>query len=168
MPSGVRYSRVVTSFGNPMRTHLVVFALLALPLVLMGCSSTPDSPSNANTLAAPPVTLMAPKISPELAAVARKVRDAPSAAGAATFSTAAIRVNEQGRIQVHIYVRHLSSRTRHAIAAAGATDISTSRLLGLYQYRAWVTPSAIAKIATLSGVYKVAPPLYETASNVRY
>src|SRR5699024_298530 len=131
-------------------------------LVLMGCSSTPGTPSNANTLAAAPVTLMAPEEFPQLAVLARKVREAQGAGGAAALSTPAIRVNDEGKIQVHIYVKHWSSHTRHAIAEAGATDISSSRLLGLYQYRAWVTPAAVAKIAALSSVYKVAPPLYET------
>jgi hypothetical protein len=150
-----------------MRSHLVVPVLFVLPLALMGCSSAPSTPTNANTLAAAPVTLGAPEISPDLAVVAREVRVARRAARAATFSTSAIRVNDQGEIQVHIYVTHWSSHTRNAIVAAGATDISASRLLGLYQYRAWASPSAVAKIGALSGVYKVAPPLYEAASDTR-
>ncbi len=137
---------------KPCHLTLLVFAF---PLALAGCgSSTP-----ANSGSAPvPATLSSPEISPPLAAMARKVRAAPNVDAAASLSTRMIRVNHQGQIQVYIYAKHLNSGVKAAIAEAGATDIRPSRPLGLYQ--AWASPDALAKIAALPAVYKIAPPVY--------
>ncbi|MGH7057557.1 MAG: hypothetical protein ACREFZ_06675 [Acetobacteraceae bacterium] len=138
-----------------MKPRYLALFMLSFPLALAGCgSSTPAS----NTAAPAPATLSTPEISPPLAAMARKVRAARSGSAAAAFSSRLIRVNDQRQIQVYIYVKHLNSGIRQSIAEAGAADIRPSQALGLYQ--AWASPDALAKIATLRAVYKIAPPVY--------
>lgn len=141
-----------------MRPHHFAFALIGLSILLAGCSSPQaGSPDGQASLAPAPVTLNTPVIAPNLARVAHMVRASAEGGYAATFSTQMVQVNRQGQLHVHVYVKGLDSDLEHAIAQAGATDICTARLLGLFQYQAWATPAAVAKIAALPAVYKVAP-----------
>lgn len=157
-------------------------------LMLGGCqggSNTPPAPSTApaprpaatapgapppRTIAAAstaPGTLSAPspasavsggKISPRLRTVAGRVAAAATGTQAAALSSAMVRVNHRREIQVYIHVSRLSPALEKAIAGAGASDVRASPALGLYQ--AWATPAAIERIAGLSGVTRVAPPVY--------
>lgn len=142
-----------------MQSRHLAPALIALPLVLAGCGATGPAAGGGSGPSAPSAaTLSNPAIASTLAKMARRVRAAPSARAAAALSTRMVRVNEQRRIQVYIHVQQLTPALEQGIAAAGAAELRPSKPLGLYQ--AWVSPAALAKIATLDGVTKITPPNY--------
>lgn len=90
--------------------------------------------------------------------MARRVAAVSTGTQAAALSSPLMRVNRKRQIQVYIHVSQLNRALEKAIAGAGASDVRASRSLGLYQ--AWATPAAIERIAALSGVIRVAPPVY--------
>ncbi|MGH8273140.1 MAG: hypothetical protein ACRES9_02615 [Gammaproteobacteria bacterium] len=141
-----------------MKIRYLALGLLALPLALAGCGGARPAAGGKGPSAPPPATLSNPAITAPLAYMARKVRAAPSASAAAALSSRLIRVNDRREIQVYVHVKQLAPATEKALVAAGATEIRPSKPLGLYQ--AWVTPKALAKIATLDGVTKITPPTY--------
>jgi len=69
-----------------------------------------------------------------------------------------IRVNHQREIQVYIHASRLAPEVEKSIVDAGASEVRASRPLGLYQ--AWATPDAIVRIADLTEVTRITPPVY--------
>ncbi|MGH8225439.1 MAG: hypothetical protein ACRER1_04720 [Gammaproteobacteria bacterium] len=143
------------------------FALPALicTSALAACGAPPQhetgtAPASSMAPASAPAaaTLANPKIAAGLKAMARTVRAAPTGTAAAALSTAMIRVNEQREIQIYIHVSHITPDVEQAIGAAGASNVRPSKPLGLYQ--AWASAVALARIANLSAVTKITPPVY--------
>jgi hypothetical protein len=57
-----------------------------------------------------------------------------------------------------MHVKALKPELGQALADASATDVLASKPLGVYQ--TWVTPEALAQIASLAAVTKVTPPTH--------
>lgn len=146
-----------------MRSSRFVLLTLLCSLVLAACGARPahetgSVPAGTVLSAAAAATLANPKIAPTLAAMARKVRAAPTNTAAAVLSTSTVRVNKRREIQIYIHTALLAPDVARAIGAAGASAVRPSQALGLYQ--AWASPAALVRIANLSVVMKITPPVY--------
>lgn len=155
----------MTPAKSDMRDLRLILAVAALCPALAACGAPPQHtagvpPASVASPATTPAaaTLANPKIAPALAAMARKLRAAPTNTAAAALTTAMVRVNDRREIQIYIHVTRLAPEIEQAIGEAGANSVRASKPLGLYQ--AWASPAALARIADLPEVTRISPPVY--------
>lgn len=127
------------------------------PPQTIAAASTADA---ATTMAgaAAAATLSSPKLSPELAAMARKVAAAADATVAQALSNRRVHVNSSGQIQAYVYVNRVDASMETALRAAGAEverGVATMKV-----YQVWASPIALARIARLPDVVRITPPAY--------
>lgn len=120
--------------------------------------AAPAAASRPIDEATPGTRLSAPKLSPELAAMARKVFAAPSDSAAQALSNQRVHVNAHRQIQVYIYVETVDSSTKARLVKAGADVEGSQPAMKVYQ--AWADPVVLGRIAGLPGVEKITPPAY--------
>lgn len=139
-------------------------------LVTAGCHATSGADAGSpprrisETVPAPSAaTLTSPKISPTLAALARRVKAAANGTEAAALSSPYARVNSGGEIEVYVHVSSLTPAVADALQRTGARISGSAEALGVYQ--AWVSPSALAQLAGLSEVQRVSLPAYGRPRN---
>ena len=127
------------------------------PQTIAAASTVPagsSSPAATPTLSA----LSNPKIDSRLAVTARRVESVATGTEAAALSSAMVHVNQAREIQVYIHVKRIGPAVQQALAKAGASKLSASQPLGLYQ--AWAAPGAIVRIADIDAVTRITPPVY--------
>lgn len=137
-------------------------------LAVAGCGASPGAGAGAQgiseTGSAPAAaTLASPKISPALAALARRVRAAANGTAAAALSGPTAHVNTDGEIEVYVHVSQVGPAAADALRRAGARIGGSAEALGVYQ--AWAAPPALARLAALAQVLRISLPAYGRTRN---
>lgn len=104
------------------------------------------------------------KVDPEVRALIDRIGDAGPATAAGTaaslsaFSTPSLRVDDRGRIQLHVYVSSVGEDMHELLGEAGAEIELENHELKVYQ--AWVPATSVRSIAAADIVRKITPPSY--------
>ncbi len=148
---------LMTSFYLPaakfINSFILRLAMSVASVMLIACThtvtpSTDSAISSANT--AP-----ASKISPLLQSVAQQLLHGTPAAD---FHGGLVHVDDQGRLQVYVYVNTISPEIVSTLTAKGLTTAMPSPALHLVQ--GWTKPQDLKVIAALPFVTRITPPKY--------
>jgi hypothetical protein len=123
-----------------------ISGLLLFVMLIAGCVSSAHSDSTTSASKA--------KISPELADAARQLESGDNA----TPLRGVVRSDNQGRIQVYVYVVDTSTESVKMLAAHGLQQVLVSSPMHIVQ--GWIMPQNLEKLAALPFVSRITPPHY--------
>lgn len=104
------------------------------------------------------------KVDPEVSELIDRIEEADSATATSmpgslsALSSSSLKVDDQGRIQVYVYVSAVDEATRELLSETGAEVELENR--GLKVYQTWVPAAAVRSVAAIDGVEKITPPSY--------
>lgn len=129
------------------------------PRTIAAATTAVQAASAATVASAAPAAAASPsKLTPELAALAKKVQAAPDGSAAKALSNRRIHVNARGQIQVYVYVDRVDDAMQSRLSQAGARVELGEASMKIYQV--WASPEALARISQIPGVVRITPPAY--------
>ncbi len=145
---------MMTMRKSAVNKHKAWSIALALAIAFIGLDACAQgAPAQSDT--ASKSTQISSKVSPRLQTAAQQLiaGDSP-----AEFQSGLVHADQQGRLQVYVYINDLSPANLATLAAHGLVDAMPSP--SLYLVQGWVKPQDLDKLATLAFVTRITPPHY--------